>query len=221
MASELAMTGGAPITGDGLRVAVSACNERAAVEASVADLLARMRTGDREAAGLFLVRYGPLIRRRIRGKLSAAMRRVFDSQDILSTVGRRLDRYIRLGQLAASSEPQLWALVGKMAEAAVVDKARVFRRLSAVEAEDAPFAMRLRSRLDDAARRSPEGVEDELASAIGLITDPVDREILSLWLHGTPHTVIAEQVELSPDAVRQRWRTIRLRLAERMGARND
>ena len=92
-------------------------------------LLDRMRSGDRVAAAVFITRYGSRIRRRIHGKLSPAMRRIFDSQDILSTLGRRLDQYVRFGRLAAASEDELWALVFRMAENAVIDKARVFRRL--------------------------------------------------------------------------------------------
>ena len=58
-----------------------------------ADLLARIRAGDRDAAAAFLDRYGPLVRRRVRGKLGQQMRRVFDSQDLWSTLARRFDRF--------------------------------------------------------------------------------------------------------------------------------
>ena len=61
---------------------------------NVESLLRRMRNGDREAAAQFITRYEDRIRRRIRGKLNPSVRRLFDSQDIFSTIGRRLDQYV-------------------------------------------------------------------------------------------------------------------------------
>lgn len=176
-------------------------------------LLRQMLMGDREAAAQFVVRYGSRIRRRIRGKLSPAMRRIFDSQDILSTVGRRLDQFVGSGQLEAATEQQLWALVFKIASNAVIDKSRIFRRLQKVEDEDGPLAQSLLRGLRQAERGAPEGIEIE--QALALFADPIDREILALWLVGTPHTMIATYVKLAPTAVRKRWQAIRSRLQER------
>ena len=85
------------------------------------ELVRRMRSGDRDAAAEFISRYDSRIRRRIRGKLGPAMRRLFDSQDIVSTLGRRLDLYVRSGRLEAVSGDQLWSLIMKMAEHGVID----------------------------------------------------------------------------------------------------
>jgi DNA-directed RNA polymerase specialized sigma24 family protein len=183
--------------------------------AGVQVLLQQMRAGDREAAAVFITRFGARIRRRIRGKLSPAMRRIFDSQDILSTLGRRLDLFVRSGRLTAASEAQLWALVFRMAENAVVDKGRVFRRLQRVEDEEGLFAQELSSRLRHAERCRNAGAEIEIERAMNLFADRVDRQILSLWLAGTPQTVIAEYVDLAPTAVRKRWQKIRSELQER------
>jgi len=186
--------------------------------AEIDDLLPRMRSGDREAAAAFITRYGSRIRRRIQGKLSPAMRRIFDSQDILSTVGRRLDLYVRSGSLEANSENQLWKLLFKMANNAVVDKARVMRRLREVEDEDSPFAQTLLQELNRAERRGLDAVEIEIETARNYITDPVDRRILTLWLVGTPHATIAEDVELTSVNVRKRWQKIKERLHERFAS---
>ncbi|MCH8153035.1 MAG: sigma-70 family RNA polymerase sigma factor [Planctomycetes bacterium] len=186
--------------------------------AAVLELLQRMRAGDREAAALFMTRYGSRIRRRIRGKLSPAMRRIFDSQEILSTLGRRLDLYVRSGRLEAANEQQLWALVFRMASNAVIDKARVFRRLQQFEDEDGVFAQELSRRLRQAQRSRKEGVEIEIDRALNLLDDRTDRQILSLWLVGTCHTVIARHVDLAPTAVRKRWQKIKSELRERFAA---
>lgn len=178
----------------------------------VVELLQRMRAGDREAAALFITRYGGRIRRRIRGKLSPAMRRIFDSQDILSTLGRRLDHFVLSGKLKAGTEQELWALIFRMADNAVVDKSRLFRRLQQVEKEDSRFARELSSRLRHAQSTHKGGVEIEIDRALNHLHDGIDRQILLLWLAGTPQFVIAEHVDLAATAVRKRWQKIRSKL---------
>ncbi len=189
---------------------------RPAVDLEFDTLLSRMRAGDREAAAEFVTRYGARVRRRIRGKLSQPMRRVFDSQELMATLARRLDAYVRAGRLAAASGGQLWSLVFQIAEHAVVDKTRIFRRLQTVEAEDGSFARGLLERLRQAEESGQDGAELELDRAFRMLDDATDRTILSLWLADTPHTITAECVGLSPAAVRQRWQGIRRELRSRL-----
>jgi DNA-directed RNA polymerase specialized sigma24 family protein len=163
-----------------------------------------------------MVEYGPLLRRRVRGKLGAAMRRLFDSQEILSTVGRRLDRYVRVGGLEADSPGQLLQLVFRMAEGAVIDKVRVFQRLERVEGEDSQFAQQVSSRLQDAESDQSDGAVLSLDGALRTLTSDIDRQILTMWLNGIQHSVIAWDLGMTPAAVRQRWKTIRDRLKESM-----
>ncbi len=181
-------------------------------EPGIESLLERMRAGDREAGAEFMAQYGPRLRRRICGKLSAPVRRIFDSQDLLSTVARRLDAFVRSGRLAATSEDQLWSLVFRIADHALADKARVSQRLRRAEGEDGPFARALLERMDREAAPGAPAAEIELARVFTLLDDSVDRTILSLWLADSPHVVTAEAVGLSAGAVRQRWGVIRARL---------
>jgi DNA-directed RNA polymerase specialized sigma24 family protein len=179
-----------------------------------AELLERVRGGDREACAEFIVRYGARIRRRVRGKLSPAMRRLFDSQEIMSTVARRLDVLVAAGQLHAVSDGQVWSLVFTIAENSLIEKARVFRSLQAKEGEDSPLAKRVIERLRHAERTNPEGVEVEIDNVLRTLGDRVDRQILSLWLMGRDSMSIAAAVDLAPAAVRKRWERIRDRLRE-------
>lgn len=180
-------------------------------------LLERMRDGDREAAATFLSSYGARIRRRIRGKLSPAMRRLFDSQEILSTVGRRLDIYVRDRRIAAGTPGELWSLITKMADHALVDKARAFRRIEELRAEDGEVARALTDRLDRAERRRPDGAAFELARVIESLPDPADREIIALWLAGTEMADIGAMMSLHPGTVRRRWQQILDRLRRDLG----
>ncbi len=184
---------------------------------SIHELLARMRAGDREAAAVFTQLYGPRIRRRIHGKLGPAMRRLFDSQEILSTLGRRLDALVGSGRLEATAEPQLWSLVFRIADNALVEKARVFRGLQAKEGEESPLAQRMLARLRAAEHKDADGVEIEIDRALRALDDPTDREILSLWLLGNQHEQIASCVGLAGTAVRKRWQKIREKLREHFG----
>lgn len=179
---------------------------------NVDEIISRMRHGDREAAAVFITRYGSRVRRRIRGKLGPTMRRVFDSQEILSTVGRRLDLYVRSGRLQAVGEGQLWSLIFRIADNALIDKVRVFQRLQAVESSDSDFAHELLARLQQAESTEPEGAEFEIERAFCVISDETDREILSLWLLGQPHTLIAKEVGMAATGVRKRWQSIKEQL---------
>jgi DNA-directed RNA polymerase specialized sigma24 family protein len=179
-------------------------------------LVARIRLGDRHASAEFMARYGPLIRRRIGGKLGGKLRRLFDSQELLSTVGRRLDRYVLAGRVRAESAGQMFNLIFRMADAAMIDKSRVMKRLNRAEGEDSPFTRAFLNRIEEAERRAPDGAESQIDAAFRSLPDPIDREILALWLQGKHHSVIAVHIGLSPAAVRKRWQMIRERLQTRL-----
>jgi hypothetical protein len=173
------------------------------------DLLMRMRAGDRDAAGEFLARFGPRIRRRIHGKLGPAMRRLFDSQEILSTLGRRLDVCVGSGSLRATSIEELWSLVFRIADNSLIEKARVFRSLEAKEGEDSPLAYKVLQRLKDAETNDRDGPLIEIDLALRSLDDGIDRQILSMWLQGNQHVHIAESIGMTAAAVRKRWEKIR------------
>lgn len=179
-----------------------------------AALLTRMREGDREAVGQFLTCYGPYIRRRVRGKLKPSMRRLFDSQELLSTLGRRLDRYVCTGRFTAASDPQVWALVFRILDNAMLDKERIMRRLQNVEGEDTVVARTILARIERAEEDPAKGAEVELDELLRMLRTPLERQIVSLWLTGHSLRIIAEYVGLSHDAVRHRWAAIRHNLRQ-------
>ncbi len=185
----------------------------------LSELVERMGRGDREAAATFVVRYGNLIRRRIRGKLHASVRRMFDSQDIVSTFGRRLDSYVLDGKFSPRSEDEFWSLVFLVANSSVVDKVRLVESQNIREGEDSEFATWMLDRL-----RASEQAQDvhtgDISADLGLdellrpLKSEEDRTIAKLWAMGVPYVQIAAQVGLSYDAVRQRWCRIRSHLRD-------
>ncbi len=183
-------------------------------EEGVARLLKRMRSGDRAAAATFVTKYESRIRRRVRGKLGSEMRSIFDSQDILSTLGRRLDEIVRSGRLKASCEAELWSLAFHTAELAVQEKARALRRTRSRERVAAETA-----RGESIPRHDSRTESDAPALEIALqhLEDATDRQILLLWTAGQRPKAIAAAVRLSPDAVRKRWQRITRHLRTRLG----
>lgn len=181
------------------------------------ELLARIRAGDRVAAAQFLAANEPLIRRRFRHKLGAAVRRLVDSEELLSTLRRRLDAYVATGRLEAATLAELWSLVFRIGEHSVADKLRVLKRLREAEREDGPVALALQQRLDNGYESGPafeQGVERVLEQ----LASDVDREIVRLWMCGLELQAIARELGLTPDATRKRWQRIKLDLRGRLGA---
>lgn len=181
---------------------------------SVRLLLEAMGRGERQAAAEFVIRYGPQIRRRVRGKLRVSMRRLFDSQDILSTLGRRLDGYVHRGNFEARSEGELWSLVFTIAERSVVEKARIWQTLTE---NDSGIARESALRGDEVYDAGETGADpdSEFEQLLGCIPAESDRQIARLWSMGRDSEFIATELGLSPDQVRQRWCRTRDRLRER------
>ena len=174
-----------------------------------ADLVARVRAGDRQAMAEFFEINKSLVRRRVRQRLRHAVRRIFDSQEILSTVWRRLDELVRIGGVRAASPAQLVALMQQVAHHAVIDKGRVLDRLSRVEAPDAEFAVQLRKRLLSGESSEAGGGDAAIARVLESLDSQSDREIMSGWLRGIRLKDIAEEMHVHPDTLRQRWVRIR------------
>jgi DNA-directed RNA polymerase specialized sigma24 family protein len=183
--------------------------EQPSIEKHVAELLERMRKGEREAAAQFVTENAELIRRRFRGRLGQPIRRLFDSQDLLSTIARRLDEIVMRRAVQASSESALWSLVNALGTYAV--------------AEHADRALRHRSFRDPAKSSTPPlaapstpgaGVEDErdvpvIQHCLEVLASGADRRILLLRSVGRSHAEIAEGLGLTTAAVRKRWERIR------------
>lgn len=181
------------------------------------ELLARMRRGDRAAAAEFMTRFESRIRARIRVRLGEHMRRVFDSQDIFSTVARRLDAFVESGQLRAEDERQLWAFLTRATANAVAEKSNLLSRLRRVEGPDSEMARTLEQRLAGGDER--EEWESRVAELFDALPPGQDQQILWLWLNGSDLSAIARSLDLSAAAVRKRWERIRARLREYLEGR--
>lgn len=174
-----------------------------------AELVALVRQGDRGAGAEFLRRHADLLRQRVRRRLRRSGRRLFDSQEIISTVSRRFDRMVSSGAVRAPNPASLIGLMVEIADHSVVDKARIIDRIDRVEGEESGFAAALRHRVAVAEQAEPDGGENVLARVFEGMRSHEDREILGLWLRGCPLKAIASEFSVNADAMRQRWKRIR------------
>lgn len=181
---------------------------------STQELLSCIAQHDREAAAEFLARAAPLIRQRFRARLSPSLRRLLDSSDVFSSVSRRLDDLVRRGGLSALSEPQLWGLVNQLARAAIVDKARVLKRLRTAEDPDGEWARLFLARVDAGDRI--DRFDETLGQVMDAAGDERDRQVLAMWMQGVPFAQIGVAISLEAGAVRQLWHRIRTRLRSRL-----
>jgi len=139
--------------------------------------------------------------------MSSRMRRLFDSQDMFSTVLRRLDQRIRNGRIEADGEKQLIALLHKIASGAFADRARrtdLDDRLLAAAARDRPVCG------DGVAR----GDLPDTAALLAAVPDEADRELLILRSMGVEYDTIGVLQETRPEALRKRVE----RMVKRLGA---
>jgi hypothetical protein len=173
----------------------------------------QVREGDRVAAANLMAEYGGLIRRRLRQKMGRALRRLLDSQDLLSTISRRVDAMVQRKAVTASTEQQWLALVLRVGQHALADKGRIESHLRRVEGPDSEFAQRWRSRLAKAERRQEDGFEIELDTMLRMLDDPREREILTMWLMGRQLVSIAEELGETPACTWKKWERIRQRLS--------
>lgn len=167
---------------------------------------------------MFMEEFGPLIRRHYRRKLGRVMRRVVDSQDLLSTITRRLDRRVLSGGLRLTEPNQLWALIYRIGDTALVDRVHLTERLARLESADTEVGTLLRRKVLDSGQDEQSfasGIDSILSS---LETDD-DRTLLVLWMHEKNFVQIGEQLGISPATARKRWERMRGVLRDRLEAR--
>ncbi len=133
-------------------------------------------------------------------------RRVTDTEDVLSTTLRRVDRAIIQGTFEAQSDAQFFAFVHRVIERSILEKARASRRLTHREL----LAERLKA-ITTVHKQESRIFSAEKTEQIGkAIKDPIDREIVLLRGRGIKFAMIAETMGMTPFAVRKRWSRIRM-----------
>jgi len=155
----------------------------------------------------------PEIRRVARRRLPDPGKSVYDSEDVLSTVLRRIDRLMFEGRLELRSEPELRGLILRVAECASIDRARLTELSRMRLIEDGDFARGLLQSLDRCA--SDDDAAVMLYEMDCSLCVPKDRHLFWLRLRGASHRLIAKELGITEEACRQRWAQVRRELIER------
>lgn len=176
-------------------------------------LIARARTGDRDAAGELLARYSGHIQRVVRSHLNRRMRTRFDSQDFVQAVcASLLAHQSRLGRFQHPDE--LIAYLGAMTANKVIDECR---RCLTYEKQNVNRERPLevaREILSPEPTASQVAVARELWDALLEGQPPHYRRIVELRTGGMTFEEIATEVGLSTRQVRRVMRS----LADRLGS---
>lgn len=172
----------------------------------------------RDAIAEFLFRNEQSIRRIARERLTRATRSTFDSEDVMSSVLRRMDVLALEGRLKPRSEGELWALVRTIAANTAVSKSRLIERARSLEAEDGEYGRALVRRLETC-------VNDDEAHLLVLrmassLRKDRQREVFLLRLRGANHASVAGLLGISEGASRQLWMEVCRDLRDRFEGEN-
>jgi DNA-directed RNA polymerase specialized sigma24 family protein len=167
----------------------------------------------REAIAEFVLQHQDIIRSIARRKLTRAARSVSDSEDVVSSVLRRLDGLALRGTLLPRSEGELWGLIKVITTNTAISKTQLIERLRNLLTEDGPYVYEVLKRLnsyteDDEANLLVQRMLCSLSSSD-------DRQLLLMILRGSSHRVAAQYLKISEAASRQRWMRVKRELCER------
>ena len=180
-----------------------------------AHLLARARSGDREALGRIAEQYEKKVRVVARVHLGPALRPYLDSQDLLQSVHRSLMVGLREDKFDISSPDKLIALALTMVRRKIARQWRHLRRqerLSAGSHDTSNMAVLLTSL--STPQEEPAAVAQfrDTVEHLCRNMDAVERQIVDLRLQGFAAPEIAEQLGLTAVNVRVRMTRMRQRL---------
>lgn len=168
------------------------------------------QTGQRAGAAEVLTQHRDELLRRIHARIGGSTRKITDTEDILSTVARRLDRLIADGRLEAGNERQLFALIHAITDRTLLEKHRMATRAQKRETTSV-----VGRRVEEAKGSGDGRIEPRaLEKIVGMVTDPIDRQILDGKARGWSYGTLALELGISEDSVRQRWSRLRRKVQE-------
>lgn len=162
----------------------------------------------------FLLAHSDHIRTIARRKLTQAARSVYDSEDVLSTVLRRMDAFVAERRFAPASEDDIWGLIAVIARNAAVSRVRLVARLNQLLSEDGEYGRMVLARAE--ACRSDREADLLVMQLSTWLPDAASRQLFNLRLRGAAHPAAAAILQITPEAARQRWKTLKDLLLERM-----
>ena len=185
------------------------------IERPLTETQRAVRRGDREAVARVLIRDRARLERRIRLRVSARTRRLFNTLDIFSTLMHRLDQRLLSREMSFDTPAAVIAYAMRMADHIVIDRARTVRSIENAEKHDRRLAMALSKRI--ASMETP-GDEEFLVMLRDMASsfNDEDRFLLWSWLSGRAHSETAELLGKPAAHIRWRWKRLRKTLEDRL-----
>ena len=149
------------------------------------------------------------INKRISWWLMSDARALADTEDVLSTAMRRVDRLVAEGKFRGESDAQVYALVHRVIDRTIREKVRSAKRLRLRE----KIALELEGHTRGGPYISAAQVHEIV---VALTDDPIDKETALLRARGLRFHEIAESVGMQPAGVRKRWSRLRERAQNRL-----
>lgn len=185
---------------------------------SFAELIARVRAGDADAAAEIVARYEPEIRRAVRLRLTdPGLRRVLDSMDICQSVLGNFFVRAAAGQFDLERPDQLFGLLVVMARNKLRDQVACLRAARRdqrrIEADDSPLDAAL------AATPTPSSAvaARDLLRAVRAALTPEELDLADQRAAGRDWNSIAAERGERPDTLRKRLAAALDRAARRVG----
>ncbi len=176
---------------------------------------------NREEVAAFVLANKSKIQEMARAKLKSTPRTILDSEDVSSSVLRRLDELASRGSVRPRSEVELWAFIGTITSGMAIDKLRLLSRIRALESEGGQYAQLVRLRVERCSS------DDEVAllmhrMAVAL-PEKRDRHVFYLKMRGANDRSVSLLLGESEAWARKKWYLIRQDLENRFssGALDD
>jgi RNA polymerase sigma-70 factor (ECF subfamily) len=188
-------------------------------DATFADLIARVRAGDSEAAAEIVRRYEPEIRRAVRLRLTDPnLRRVLDSLDICQSVLTGFFVRAAAGQFELNQPDQLLKLLVTMARNKLRDQVSYHRAARRDQRRLTPAALEpLAQVAGSAPSPSAAVVALDMLQAVRAALSPEERELADQRALGRDWNSIAAEKGVHPDTLRKRLTTALDRVARQLG----
>jgi RNA polymerase sigma factor (sigma-70 family) len=185
-----------------------------------ADLLARWRGGDQQAAGALFRRYADRLIALARARLSSRLTRHFDPEDVVQSAYRSFFGGARAGRYALRRSGDLWRLLVAITLHKLrhrVERHATGKRAVAREAhfggESSLFGLGIRAFARDPSPSDAAALADTLEQVFrGL--EPLQRRMAELRLQGYALEEIADDVRRSERTVRRLLEQVKERLRQ-------
>jgi hypothetical protein len=160
----------------------------------------------------FLLERADEIRAVARRKLTNVARSSFDSEDVLSSVVRRMDKLFHDGRLQVATRDELWRLVQAVTSNRAVSFTRLRERMKQLGAEGGAYEQHLANVFSTC--ESDDEAILTLYQVAARLAQPADRQLFLLRARGANHRAAAAVLGTSEEAARQRWASVRRQISE-------